>query len=110
MRILLLAPLLLAACNPQQLATFQSDAAKVQAVANSVVVAGQLFCAKAAPSGPIVVALANSFGVPVTVTGQASADVSAACNVIGGIPVSPPFNPVSAPTVAAPVTTLPAAQ
>lgn len=67
------------------------------------VVAGQSFCAKATASGPIVVALADAAGVPVTVTNKTAAAVAMACAAIGAIPVSPPTNPSAAPVVAADV-------
>lgn len=69
----------------------------------NAVAQGQLFCAESTATGPLVVALANVSGVPVTVTGKASAEVAAACAVIGAIPVSPPSDPAAAPVVAAAV-------
>ena len=66
-----------------------------------VVVAGQLFCAKATPTGPLIVALATAVGVPVVVTGATSESVQIACAVIGGIPVSPPVELTTVPVVAA---------
>jgi hypothetical protein len=84
------------ACNPTTTATVQADIGKA-------VAAGQLFCAKATALGPIVVALATAAGAPVIVTGAASADVAAACAVIGAIPVAPPVNAAEAPVVAAAV-------
>jgi len=74
---------------------------------SNAVVAGQLFCAKATATGPLVVALANVAGVPVSVTNQTSALVAASCALIGAIPVVPPPNPGAAPVVAT-TTTLPA--
>ena len=64
---------------------------------------GQLFCAKAGAVAPVVVALADQSGVPVTVTGKAESIVAAACAVIGVIPVMPPENHDAAPKVAAAV-------
>ena len=87
----------LAACTPQQ-----------QASVDRVVVAGQIFCAKATASGPLVVALADAAGAPIVVTGQAAGTVAAACAVVGGIPTTPPPNPGQAPVVAVKVT-MPAA-
>ena len=82
----LLATTALAACaNPQ---------------VQQTVVAGQQFCAEATATGPLVVALVNTAGTPVTVTNKAAADVAAACALIGAIPVSPPANPGAAPVVA----------
>jgi hypothetical protein len=87
-----LAGLALTGCTPAQ--TDQ---------ANRAVAVGQLFCSVASGSGPIVVALADASGVPVTVTGKAASTVAAACGVIGGIPVIPPPAPAAAPVVAAKV-------
>ncbi len=72
-------------------------------MAQNAVVAGQLFCGTVTKTGPLIVALADASGAPVTVTGKASVVVADACAVIGGIPVSPPANPAAAPVVAAPV-------
>jgi len=83
---------LLAACNAQQ-----TDAV------NRAVVAGQQFCAVATATAPLVVALADTAGAPVTVTGKSSAIVAATCALVGGIPVVPPPNPAAAPVVAVPV-------
>jgi hypothetical protein len=83
---------MLAGCTQQQ-----------QTAINSAVVEGQLYCAQATATGPIVVALADAAGVPVTVTGKAADVVAEACAVIGAIPVSPPPAPAAAPVVAAPV-------
>jgi hypothetical protein len=80
--------LALAACSPSQQKT---------------VAAGQLFCAQATATGPLVVALADAAGAPITVTNKASDVVAKACAVIGAIPVTPPPNPVQAPVVAAPI-------
>lgn len=73
---------------------------------NSNVVNGQLFCATATATGPLVVALADEAGVPFTVTNKASALVSAACALVNGIPVTPPANPTQAPVVAAKTSSL----
>lgn len=75
---------------------------------NATVKAGQLYCAMTTATGPLVVALANTSGVPVKVTDRSAAEVAAACALIGAIPVVPPPNPAAAPIVAA-KTTLPAA-
>jgi hypothetical protein len=80
---------ILIGCSPAQ-----------QAQAERVVVAGQLFCAKATQTGPLVVALADALGAPVVVTGRTAAAVSDACAIIGAIPVTPPRNPADAPVVA----------
>jgi len=91
MRILApLALVALAACTAQQASTV-----------NRIVAEGQLYCAIATANGPLVIALANAAGVPVTVTGKAAGAVAAACAVIGGIPVVPPPSPAAAPVVAA---------
>ena len=71
----------------------------------TAVVGGQLFCARATPAGPLVVALADAAGVPVAVSGLASDLVAADCALISAIPVTPPANPAAAPTVAAPIHT-----
>lgn len=71
--------------------------------AQNAVVQGQLFCATSTATGPLVVALADTSGVPVTVTNKASDVVAKACAVIGAIPVVPPANPGTAPVVAAAV-------
>ena len=91
-RPILAAALLLSGCTAAQ-----------QSTATKIVADGQLFCATLMPAGPLVVALANAAGAPVTVTGKTSSVVSEACAVIGGIPVAPPANPASAPVVAAAV-------
>lgn len=65
-----------------------------------VVAEGQLFCAKASATGPLVVALANAAGAPVIVTGMTAQSVTANCAIISAIPVSPPVNPADAPVVA----------
>jgi hypothetical protein len=76
----------LAACSPAQQARAVAD--------------GQLFCAKATTTGPLVVALADAAGAPVIVTGLSSDVVAAACRRISAIPVSPPADPAAAPVVA----------
>jgi hypothetical protein len=88
-------------CSTSQTAAFNTTAA-------NVVKDGQLFCAMETTTGPLTVALANTAGAPVKVTGQASADVAAACALINAIPVSPPANPAAAPVVST-ATTLPPA-
>ena len=100
--LLFVLPILaLAACSASQTASVDGWVTKT-------VVAGQSFCAKATADGPLVVALADLSGVPVIVTDVASAVVAANCAAIGGIPVSPPANPASAPVVAiAPVVSVP---
>ncbi len=72
-----------------------------------VVIQGQMFCAKATATGPLVVALADVAGVPISVTGRTAASVAAACAAVGAIPVTPPPNPATAPVVAAPVVLAP---
>lgn len=73
---------------------------------DKAVVQGQLYCSKATALGPIVVALADMNGVPISVTGRTAATVSAACAAVQAIPVSPPPNPSQAPVVAAPIAAL----
>jgi hypothetical protein len=65
-----------------------------------IVADGQLYCAKATVTGPLVVAIADAAGAPVIVTGLASGLVSDICATIGAIPVVPPANPAAAPVVA----------
>lgn len=71
---------------------------------------GQLFCAEATATGPLIVALENAAGVPVNVTGKEAATVEAACAAWSAtaVPVAPPASatPASVPTVAAPVPAL----
>ncbi len=66
---------------------------------------GQLFCAEATATGPLVVALENQLGVPVTVTNKEASVVAAACAAwnAAAIPVAPPANatPATVPVVAA---------
>lgn len=100
-RFLVLLIIALSGCSASQMASFSTSSA-------TNVKAGQLYCAEATATGPLVVALANLNGVPVKVTNQASADVAAACALVNAIPVSPPANPATAPVVAA-ATTLPPA-
>jgi hypothetical protein len=76
----------LAACSPAQ----QTKA----------VVDGQMFCAKATATGPLVVAIADASGVPVSVIGMTSAAVQGVCATIAAIPVTPPVDPGAAPVVA----------
>lgn len=76
----------LAACSPTQ----QSKA----------LAEGQLFCAEATATGPLVVAIADASGVPVSVIGMTSAAVRGVCATIAAIPVTPPPDPAAAPVVA----------
>jgi len=94
---------LLLACLTALAACSGADQASVE----RAVVQGQLFCAKAQASGPLVVALADAAGVPISVTGRTASAVAAACAAIGAIPVSPPAAPSQAPIVAAPVVLAP---
>jgi hypothetical protein len=87
---------LLAGCTPAQ-----------QTAVDRFVVTGQLFCARATVTGPLVVALADAAGVPFTVTGKSAEVVARACAVIGAIPTTPPPNPGQAPVVAAPIVVAP---
>lgn len=64
------------------------------------IVQGQLYCAEATATGPLIVALANASGVPVTVINKTAAEVAAACALINAIPVVPPPTPAQAPVVA----------
>lgn len=98
MRIMLLAAIALAGCTSTGQLTPQA-----QQIANNMVANGQLFCAMQTATGPLVVALADAAGTPVTATNKGASVVQAACAVIGAIPVAPPANPAQAPVVAAPV-------
>jgi hypothetical protein len=97
--LILVAALGLSACTTQQLAT-------VQTAANTAVADGQLFCSRATPYGPLVVALADAtasaVGAPgaISVIGKTSDYVARTCAVIGAIPVVPPANPAATPVVA----------
>lgn len=83
--------IVITACTPAQIAATQ--------------VQGQLFCAKATPTVPLVVALADAAGGPISVIGLAASTVAAFCNAwaAGATPVTPPPNPTAAPIVAAPI-------
>jgi hypothetical protein len=82
----------LAACSNAQLATVSADATKTVAY-------GQLFCAKATASGPLIVQVADQLGAPISVVNREAKNVADICNVINAIPVSPPPAPALAPTV-----------
>lgn len=100
---LLLALPALAACSAAQLATAASAiglSAQAVTAAQTVVAYGQLFCAQATVSGPVVSAIVDAAGVPVTVTNKAASWVAAVCGLIGGTPVSPPAMPAAAPVKA----------
>lgn len=91
-------------------ATLAGVAAAQNTTVASLVTKGNLFCSQKVVLGaPLVVALANLAGAPVSVTGMAAADVATACGLIGAVPVAPPADPASVPVVAAPVAVLPAA-
>ena len=60
---------------------------------------GALFCAKVGSDMTAPFVLANAAGAPLSVTGQASAAVAAACAVLQAVPVSPPADAGSAPVV-----------
>lgn len=85
-RVALGAVLLLAACST-------ADTQKAVAY-------GQLFCATTTAAGPLVVAIADAAGAPVSVVGKTSATVAGVCAAISAIPVTPPPNPAAAPVVA----------
>ena len=87
--ILIIAPLALigaiaVACTPAQRQTAIED--------------GQLFCAKATATGPLVFAVATALGAPIVVTGALKATVAGVCALEDAIPVVPPRTP--APVVA----------
>jgi hypothetical protein len=104
MKILLCALLALADCTQAQLQTAASSPT------------GQLFCAvETAGGGSIVVGLidaeASSFApaeapVAILATNATKSIVDSACAAAGGIAVSPPANPASAPLVAVSLATL----
>jgi hypothetical protein len=75
----------------------------------SLVTKGTLFCRETTPLVPLVVAIANGSGAPVSVTGATSAVVADTCAAIGGVPVPPPASPSTAPVVTVATTSLPAA-
>jgi hypothetical protein len=89
------------------LAAASCTSAQIAANTARVVAAGQLFCSKATADGPLVVALATATGVPVIVTGATSAAVAAACASIGAVPVPPPLNAGTVPTLLSPTMTAP---
>ncbi len=73
---------------------------------DDAVTAGQLFCAT---KGEVVGLLDAATNKPLLATGQTSAFVNAACNLIGGLPVVPPATTVPTVAVVAPVVSVPAA-
>ena len=81
-----------------------SACANLPATINTVVADGQLFCATVTASGPLVVqiidATAPKGSSAITVTNKAASYVADICRLVNGIPVIPPANPASAPTVA----------
>ena len=76
----------LAACTPAQQSKALAD--------------GQLFCALATAQGPLVVAIADVAGAPVSVIGMTKAAVDGVCAQLAAVPVTPPANPTAAPVVA----------
>src|SRR5581483_11241466 len=76
------------------------------------VTAGQLFCAAETAAGPLIVALLDTAGVPVIVTGLASDTVAAWCKqwTAAAVPVSPPTVSVPSVAVVPPPAAAPAAQ
>lgn len=84
---------------------------------NSAQAADQLFCGLATTTGPLVVALLDIAGVPISVTGRSSAAIANACAAIpaagnptasaGAVPVAPPPNPAAPPNVAVAITAPP---
>lgn len=67
-----------------------------------VVTDGALFCQKADALNPMVVAVADTAGAPVSVVGKASDVVAKTCAAIEAVPVPPPPSPAAAPVVVAP--------
>jgi hypothetical protein len=95
--------------TPAQQASLTAGAATLAAVAAahnttvaSLVTKGALFCSKATADAPLVVALANVSGIPVSVTNATSDVVAAACAGISAVPVPPPADPAATPVVMAP--------
>jgi len=71
---------------------------------NQAVLDGQLVCA----SGPTVVAMYNATtGSAILARGASKAFVDQVCQIINGIPVSPPTTPLPAVSVVVPTTPLP---
>ncbi len=68
-----------------------------QQQASNAVVAGQLFCKEITATGPLVVAVATTSGVPVSVIGKTADEVAALCALINAAPVPPPAAPAMAP-------------
>lgn len=68
---------------------------------------GSLFCEKATLTAPLIIALANIYNVPVSVTGMTDDSVKTACALVGGIPVSPPADPAKAVVVPVDVAMVP---
>lgn len=89
--------------------TLAAVAAANDTTVASLVTKGGLFCQKVTAGAPLIVALANIYGAPVSVTGMASDDVAMACALVDGIPVAPPADPAAAVVVVAPVRVLPSA-
>ncbi len=68
-----------------------------QQQAGNAIVAGQLFCKEITATGPLVVAVATTSGVPVSVIGKTADEVAALCALINAAPVPPPAAPATAP-------------
>lgn len=66
---------------------------------------GQTFCSRASAAGPLIVALADQNGAPMTVTNQTAANVAAACALwdIAAKPVPPPTTTVPTVAISAPI-------
>lgn len=101
MRYLIL-PLLLAACSTPQITTTASTLAQLAAIsgnptAESIAQQGILICAGTAG----LRAVAAPTTTPVSVIGQAAADVAAVCAGLGAVPVALPVgvDPASVPVV-----------
>ncbi len=71
--------------------------ASQQQQASNVIVAGQLYCKQASATAPLVVAIATTAGVPVSVIGKTADEVTAICALINATPVPPPPAPAAAP-------------
>jgi hypothetical protein len=66
----------------------------------SIVATSQLYCGVATSTGPLVVAIVDTSGRPVSVLGKTAQAVAAICAAVDAIPISPPASAASAPVVA----------
>lgn len=85
-------------CTAQQIDAFNN-------ATNNAIVQGQLFCAKATATGPLIVAVVSAASgteksSPVIATNATATFVSNVCSGIGAIPVAPPNNTANVPVIA----------